>query len=333
LPGELVVMTGPSGSGKTTLLTLVGALRSIQQGSVQALGRELFGMKHSQLTEMRREIGFIFQQHNLFEALTAIQNVCMALELREHSREDRLRKANFILERLGLADRTNYKPKHLSGGQRQRVAIARALANRPKLILADEPTAALDKEAGSEVLDILKELAEENGSTILLVSHDPRILDRASRIVNMVDGRIASEILVEETVKIIEFLVRYPLFANSTPAALTEISQKMVKERFTQGTAIINQGEPGDKFYVIRDGLVQVTTGAATGGQPTVLAELGPGGFFGEAALMTDRPRNATVIAGADTITYSLHKADFLTALAASPSFQGQLREAFFNRQ
>ncbi|MEO0356370.1 MAG: ATP-binding cassette domain-containing protein, partial [Cyanobacteria bacterium P01_A01_bin.3] len=133
--GQIVIMTGPSGSGKTTLLTLVGALRSAQEGSLQVLNRELVGLGNSQLVNIRRDIGFIFQSHNLFESLTASQNVQMAVELTDQI-DNKRKLAEDMLGRLGLSDRVDYKPRSLSGGQNQRVAIARALVNSPKLVLA-----------------------------------------------------------------------------------------------------------------------------------------------------------------------------------------------------
>jgi putative ABC transport system ATP-binding protein len=179
LPGEIIIMTGPSGSGKTTLLTLVGALRSVQEGSVFALGRELSGLNPRELVEVRRGIGFIFQAHNLFDSLTARENVNMAIELTLGDPRERDRRAAEILTKLGLGQRMTHKPQALSGGQKQRVAVARALVNRPKLILADEPTAALDKDSGHDVVEILKTLAAEEQATILIVTHDTRILDVA----------------------------------------------------------------------------------------------------------------------------------------------------------
>lgn len=190
--GQIVIMTGPSGSGKTTLLTLIGALRTVEQGSLQVLGRELHGLGHRQRVEVRRNIGFIFQAHNLFASLTAAQNVEMAVELTGGLRQKR-QKAVEMLTRVGLADRVDYKPANLSGGQKQRVAIARALVNHPQLILADEPTAALDKKSGRDVVTIMQQLAEEENCTILMVTHDNRILDVADRIINLVDGRLESD--------------------------------------------------------------------------------------------------------------------------------------------
>lgn len=189
--GQIVILTGPSGSGKTTLLTLIGALRSADSGSLQVMGQELVGMRPRQMVAIRRQIGFIFQAHNLFLSLSAAQNVQMAVEL--HSQAQKRAKAVQILTQLGLGERVDYKPKALSGGQKQRVAIARALVNEPTLILADEPTAALDKQSGREVVTIMQHLARDRGCTILIVTHDNRILDVADRIVNLVDGRLESD--------------------------------------------------------------------------------------------------------------------------------------------
>ena len=190
-PGEIVLLTGPSGSGKTTLLTLIGALRGMQDGSCVVLGQELAGAKEAQRVALRRRIGFIFQQHNLLGFLTARQNVAMALELDPATTEpERLDRAGRMLAAVGLGDRADAKPASLSGGQRQRVAVARALVGDPGLVLADEPTAALDRQSGGEVVRLLRELAKQRGVPILLVTHDPRILDIADRIVAMEDGRI-----------------------------------------------------------------------------------------------------------------------------------------------
>jgi putative ABC transport system ATP-binding protein len=190
--GEVVIMTGPSGSGKTTLLSLMGGLRSAQEGSLKILGQEMLGISKGKMLKIRRQIGYIFQSHNLLKFLTAKQNVRMSLELHEEFLEQDLdQKATAILESVGLGNRVDYYPHDLSGGQKQRVAIARALVSHPKLVLADEPTAALDKQSGRDVVEIMQKLAKEQGCTILLVTHDNRILDIADRIVNMEDGRLS----------------------------------------------------------------------------------------------------------------------------------------------
>jgi putative ABC transport system ATP-binding protein len=189
--GEIVLLTGPSGSGKTTLLTLIGALRAMQLGTARVLGQELLGARESARVLLRRNIGFIFQSHNLLGFLTARQNVAMALELHgEFNEAQRLERAAEMLRAVGLADHIDKLPAKLSGGQRQRVAVARALVAEPGLILADEPTAALDRVSGQEVVHLLRDLARRRGTPILLVTHDPRILDIADRIVAMEDGRI-----------------------------------------------------------------------------------------------------------------------------------------------
>ena len=192
--GEIVLLTGPSGSGKTTMLTLIGALRAMQAGSASVLGQELLGSREAERVALRQRIGFIFQNHNLLGFLTARQNVAMALELHGNlSEKQRLARAAEMLVAVGLADHVDKPPAKLSGGQRQRVAVARALVAEPGLILADEPTAALDRVSGQEVVHLLRDLARRRGTPILLVTHDPRILDIADRIIAMEDGRIIDE--------------------------------------------------------------------------------------------------------------------------------------------
>lgn len=190
--GEVAALRGPSGSGKTTLLTLMGCLRRVQSGSVRLLGTELAGADEERLVAMRRRVGFIFQLHNLHESLTAAQNVRMGLGVHgpEPRRGVHREASEHVLGLLGLADRVDYLPAKLSGGQKQRVAVARALVGNPQVVFADEPTAALDRESGRRVLDLLQRLARERGTTVLLVTHDPRVLERVDRIVSMEDGRI-----------------------------------------------------------------------------------------------------------------------------------------------
>ncbi|MFQ6537241.1 MULTISPECIES: DevA family ABC transporter ATP-binding protein [Aphanothece] len=192
-PGEVVLLTGPSGCGKTTLLTLVGALRQVQEGSVRVFGEELNGAGRSARQRLRRHIGMIFQGHNLLRCLSAEQNVQMGSDLLGglgyRARRDQARE---WLRQVGLGDQLHKLPHDLSGGQKQRVAIARALAARPRLLLADEPTAALDSRSGREVVDLLKGLAREQGCGVLMVTHDPRILDVADRLVQMEDGQLSA---------------------------------------------------------------------------------------------------------------------------------------------
>jgi putative ABC transport system ATP-binding protein len=189
--GEIVIMTGPSGSGKTTILTLVGGLRSAHSGSLRVLGEELYKATPSQLVKSRRHNGYIFQAHNLHGSLTALQNVQMGLEVQgKLSRSEIGARATAILEKVGLDNRLNYYPENLSGGQKQRVAIARALVSCPAIVLADEPTAALDSKSGRDVVNLMQQLAKEQKSTIVLVTHDKRILDIADRILYMEDGKL-----------------------------------------------------------------------------------------------------------------------------------------------
>ncbi len=329
-PGEIVIMTGPSGSGKTTLLTLIGALRSVQAGSIKLWGTELAGLSALEQVKMRRNIGFIFQAHNLFDALTARQNVKMAIELTDVPDRKRDALADEILTAVGLAERVKYKPRNLSGGQRQRVAIARALVNRPRLILADEPTAALDKDTGANVVALLRELADKHGSTVMIVTHDNRILNVADRIVNMIDGHIVSNIRVKQTMIICAALRKCPVFKDMSPSDLTDVAQKMQEEEFADGATIIKQGDLGDKFYVVGKGTAQIIVESATGTR--MVAKLQEGGFFGEVALLRDQPRNATVVADGPVTVYSLSKPDFLAAVKAHKSFEDQLSAQLFHR-
>ncbi|MBE9223205.1 DevA family ABC transporter ATP-binding protein [Cyanobacterium stanieri LEGE 03274] len=187
--GEVVIMKGPSGSGKTTLLTLMGALRSATHGSLKVFGKELVGAGDNLLIETRKNIGYIFQAHNLLKSLTARQNVQMSMDLHpQFSSEEGKKKSIEMLEAVGLGSHIDYYPENLSGGQKQRVAIARALVSHPKMVLADEPTAALDSKSGRDVVEIMQKLAKEQGCTILIVTHDDRILDVAERIIELEDG-------------------------------------------------------------------------------------------------------------------------------------------------
>jgi putative ABC transport system ATP-binding protein len=189
--GEVIILKGPSGSGKTTLLTLMGGLRSAQSGSLQVFGQELVGAKKNKLVNTRRNIGYIFQAHNLLASLTAKQNVQMSLELHHGINSAEIEQRTIaLLTAVGLEEHINYHPQNLSGGQKQRVAIARALVSHPKMVLADEPTAALDSKSGRDVVELMQQLAREQGCTILIVTHDNRILDVADRIVELEDGRI-----------------------------------------------------------------------------------------------------------------------------------------------
>lgn len=189
--GEIIIMAGPSGSGKTTLLTLMGGLRSVQEGSLKVLDRELYRATSIQLERLRKQIGFIFQSHNLLNSLTASQNVQMSIALHQQfSMQEAIYKSQEVLEAVGLGNHINAYPNQLSGGQKQRIAIARALVSQPLLILADEPTSALDKKTGRDVVELIQQLAKKQGCAILIVTHDNRIFDIADRIISLEDGRL-----------------------------------------------------------------------------------------------------------------------------------------------
>jgi putative ABC transport system ATP-binding protein len=190
-PGEVVLLTGPSGCGKTTLLTLVGALRQVMDGSVRLFGQELNGATRRQRQLRRRQIGMIFQGHNLLRCLSAEQNVQMGADLLPNlgyrARRDLARE---WLRAVGLEDHLNKLPHDLSGGQKQRVAIARALAAEPRLLLADEPTAALDKDSGRMAVELFRQLADAQQAAIVMVTHDNKVLDIANRVVQLEEGRL-----------------------------------------------------------------------------------------------------------------------------------------------
>ncbi len=326
--GEIVIVTGPSGSGKTTLLTLIGTLRQVQEGSLVVLGRELHGATPAQMNEARKDLGFIFQAHNLFESLTAFENVSMSTQLAGIPRDEAAERIERLLSRLELGHRIHYKPKQLSGGQKQRVAIARGLVHNPKIILADEPTAALDQKTGREVVTIFQELAREHRRTIIMVTHDNRILDVADRIVTLVDGRIVSSVDVVESVALCESLKGFPLFAELTPGTLANVADSMTMIEFPAGSIIVREGDRGDLFYVIGEGKVEVVSESTQ----ERIAELGAGNYFGEIALLQDRPRTATVRAIDDTLCYSLSKEKFQETLSNSASFNEELRNALTAR-
>jgi len=189
--GEICIIMGPSGSGKTTLLKLIGGQRTIQQGGIDVDGQELLGASQRELVNVRRKIGFIFQAHHLIEALTVCQNVQLPLSFDrgETGASSRVRALE-LLRRVGIEEHADKHPSHLSGGQKQRVAIARALVRHPAIILADEPTASLDGTTGREVVNLIQKLAKESGCTIVLVTHDNRILDIADRLIHLVDGKM-----------------------------------------------------------------------------------------------------------------------------------------------
>lgn len=197
--GEFLVVMGPSGSGKTTLLNLMGAIDKPTSGRISIDGRDITTLSEGELTKLRRhKIGFIFQFYNLIPALTAQENIELPMLTAGVSRKDAPKRASQLLEMVGLGERVGHFPDELSGGEQQRVAIARALANRPSVILADEPTGDLDTKTGMEVVQILYDTSKKENATVIVVTHDPMIAERASRILHMRDGQIVGEKKLKE---------------------------------------------------------------------------------------------------------------------------------------
>lgn len=327
-PGEIVIMTGQSGSGKTTLLTLIGTLRRVQQGELWVLGQPLHQSTPAEIVRLRRRLGFIFQAHNLFASLTALQNVRMALELQPDasSRQKQDARCLEVLDAVGLGDRAHYLPGKLSGGQKQRVAVARGLVHHPEILLADEPTAALDEESGRRVVSLFQEHARQRGTAIVIVTHDNRILDVADRIVKMDFGRIARDMRPDETARVGELLTHCSVFHGIAISTLTELASRTCRETYPAGHRVIRLGDPGDRFYVVEQG--QLNVGRREGES---IATLASGDFFGEAALITGEPRNANVDAATDVILHSLDQDAFRDAMAERKSLDEEIRSTLFS--
>ncbi|EMI53364.1 ATP-binding cassette domain-containing protein [Rhodopirellula sallentina] len=337
--GEIVIMTGQSGSGKTTLLTLIGTIRRIQEGQIHILGEPMKGASSTEINAMRKRLGFIFQAHNLFGSLTALQNVRMALELQNDGtpRKEQNRRCEEMLVAVGLGERIHYKPKSLSGGQKQRVAVARGLVHQPEILLADEPTAALDKDSVRQVVKLFQREARERGTAIVIVTHDNRILDVADRIVKMDFGNIAQDTNLDEAALLGKMLHRCDLFSLVSVGTLTTIARKMKREEHAPGDRIVTYGDVGDRFYLIREGEVVVrrpplpSDPAGQGSKEfTEVARLTEGDFFGETALLTGDTRNAHVDATTDTVTYSLDAATFREVMESQKSLEEEVRSSLF---
>lgn len=319
--GEVVIMTGPSGSGKSTLLTLIGALRTMQEGHLEVLDRNLSRASEWGRVELRKQIGFIFQQHNLFSSLSALENVRMAAALTATGFQEMNQRCLSILGRLGLEDRTHHLPSELSGGQRQRVAISRALVNRPRMVLADEPTASLDAESSLAVLDLLHEMAEgPDKTTVLLVTHDQRVIDRADRIVKLVGGRIVTNTLTKVALRICRALAATESLQGLSESTLSRLASVMTVETREPGETITRQGEQGDRYYTVGSGVAD----AYKDGRFDEEKCFGEG--FGMISSFFNRPIPATVVARTDMELYVLAKEDFLEALAEDRSFEERIR-------
>ena len=316
--GQLVILSGPSGAGKTTLLTLIGGLRSLQEGRIEVLGHDLSRLGRRELAAVRRNIGFIFQTHNLFNALSAYENVKAALQLAGGPPAEMRRRGTEMLERLGLGDRIDHKPRALSTGECQRVAIARALVNRPRLILADEPTAALDRGSTLNVLGLLREMTGERGTAILMITHDHRIIERADRLIRLVDGRIAADLVLHDVAEICEFLRGMDLFRGLSPTQLTEIAENAAPRHFTAGETVVRAGDGGG-FLLISSGTAKVVRGGRQ------VARLGPRDFFGSAALSGGELRDATVVAETELDGYTIDQGEFCAIVETNPRLRQRL--------
>ena len=303
--GEFVIMTGSSGSGKSTLLSLMGCLRTVQEGSLKVLGQELQGATDVIRKHVRRQFGYIFQTSNLVEFLTAEKNLHLALELHPHHNQKQIRhKTQAMLEAVQLGEYGRQYPKQLSGGQRQRIAIACALATTPKLLLADEPTAALDSQSGRTIVELMRDLAQERGSAILMVTHDPRILDIADRIIRVEDGKLGHDYRQEIALAL----------PGLHEQQLERIDFQPDIQTFHPGQYIVRQGDDAKHFYVVMSGTLEVVLEApsnsqnpdSTDGIPhpvnddqshqsKSLKTLKRGDYFGEIGLLRGGKRTASV--------------------------------------
>lgn len=304
--GEFVIMTGPSGSGKSTLLSLIGCLRSVQSGSLRVLGQELRGASDRQRTQVRRNFGYIFQASNLLSFLTVEQNIAAALTLKGIDDRPRQRPhIESILNSVGLLPQQFAYPRQLSGGQKQRAAIAGALVTQPRLVLADEPTAALDSGTGRQTIELMRQLALEKGAAVLLVTHDPRILDVADRIIQVEDGRLGLAYSQELSLAI-PGLKEEQISAMAVEPDLREVQP---------GELVFQEGDRAEEFYVVLQGEVEVfqtvpsapeaaqphqTAAASAPPRLQILNTLGRGQYFGEIGLLQDQSqRTASVRASA----------------------------------
>ena len=191
--GDFLAILGPSGSGKSTLLNLIGALDKPTRGRLMIEGIDISTLNDNQLTDLRRRVGFVFQFFNLIPRFTARQNVELSMSIADVGKSERIKRANSLLETVGLKDRMSHKPAELSGGEQQRVAIARALANDPKFLLMDEPTGNIDSKTAMEIMGLIKGLNEGNGVTVIMVTHDQRLASQSKKTVMMLDGSIVQE--------------------------------------------------------------------------------------------------------------------------------------------
>lgn len=385
--GDLLAIVGKSGCGKSTLLHIIGCLQRPTSGDVFIEGKKASSLSDREMAKVRgQKIGFVFQAFNLMPNETALANVELPLEYQGVRSQERHKRAQKALETVGLGDRLEHRPSELSGGQRQRVAIARALVYDPAIILADEPTGALDSRAGAGLMALFQRL-NDDGRTIVIVTHDATIATHCPRVITMSDGKVVDDkkisrkpvptpmngggaqtpadnitvcprcnsdnapegevcnncgfplhLTVEEEKLIrqrlsgawpggllgvestseeaeiawqglLDELRKVPLFAGLGAKNLTKLLPALEERQYSQGSTIIEQGDPGDCFYILRGGLVQVIL--KKGGEQPVLARLAAGEVFGEMALLTGQPRSASVVAYTDVVVWRLSKETF----------------------
>ena len=269
-PGELVVLLGPSGTGKTTLLSCLGGILTPKSGTISVGDTVVTALAGRALTAYRRDqVGFVFQGFNLVASLSARENVAMPLLMAGSGKREAMRRADELLERVGLSERAHHRPAQLSGGQQQRVAVARGLVRDPRLLLADEPTANLDYVQAESVIALLRELRDD-GRVIVVSSHDSRLVPIADTLHEMAPGPNAS--------------------APEEPP---------IEQRVTAGTSIFEQGDRAEHVYRISDGEVDVVRVLADGTEE-VLARLGKGQYFGELGPLLGFPRSASARAHTD---------------------------------
>ncbi len=287
LSGQNVFLTGYSGSGKTTLISLIGCLRSVQEGSLKVVGEEIKGASEAKLRKMRRRIGYVFQHFNLLDFMTIRQNVQQIMKLQKNYSEKKARLlSEEMLDRVGLGDRVNTYPTELSGGQKQRVAIARALVHRPRLVLADEPTAALDSVTGREIIEIFQKLVREQNSAALIVTHNIRILDGADEIFQMEDGHLG--VAARE-----QLSLALPTLMDWELEKVVGHSELQV---YQPGDVIIRQGDIATAFFILVKGEIEVVRTRPDMQEEHIATRCNRGDYFGEIGLLQENSlRTATV--------------------------------------
>jgi putative ABC transport system ATP-binding protein len=326
--GEVVILTGPSGSGKTTLLTVIGTLRSVERGDVHVLGQNVARLSRAANVALRRQVGFIFQFHNLFSSLTAFENVRMATALKAAPVREMNLRAEAILTRLGMHERLDHFPAQLSGGQNQRVAIARALVNEPALVLADEPTASLDAASAQDVLTLLHELtAGPARTTVIIVTHDQRVLDRADRIVNLVSGRIISNVRPAPVIRISEMLKDVPPCAGLSPSTVGRIAERMTIEQYCPGDVLSREGEEGKRIYLINAGEAEVV------GEGRIERLLTTGDTVGRLTAVSGLRVEETAVVKTPVEAYVLTTESFQEVMRTDKALADRVKLALMSRQ